>query len=318
MGKNSKKKNRTPKKLEPQISPEYKKTKLCNRFASLNTELEESLDMESDTGSDLLASAGNEKQLTNSINSSAEKEDVNKILTNVLTTLKSIESNIKSVQCDVSQIKETQSSILNKIQTLENRITVVENKTASADSAMDEFQSKVNGFAKTTDSISETVNRLDRLSKERQLRLINFPESKTENCVSVVHKLLYEKFDLDIPIESAYRMGKVMNGGKPRHIVFKVARVSDKHDIFKMKRYALRNEDYYIVEDLTRADLAVKKQLQPEMDQLRSQGKRFKFRDGKLMVQGAATSNNSGPPKSPIVKLNPSAENFVPTKSLPA
>ena len=52
MGRKDKRKNLTPKKCETQISPEYKKTKFSNRFAPLNTEAEEQLDMASDTSID--------------------------------------------------------------------------------------------------------------------------------------------------------------------------------------------------------------------------------------------------------------------------
>ena len=109
--------------------------------------------------------------------------------------------------------------------------------------------------------------------KKKQLRLVNYPESQEENCESVVKDILINKMNLDIDIESAFRIGKFGYKGKPRHIVFKVLKVADKHKIFQKKHKALKDEEFYIIDDLTKADLQVKKEAQPEIEQLKKEGK---------------------------------------------
>ena len=54
----------------------------------------------------------------------------------------------------------------------------------------------------------------------------------------------------------------------------------------KNKADALKDEEYYITEDKTDADMELKKRLSPIIDEARKSNKKWKFRNGKLIIEG--------------------------------
>ena len=62
--------------------------------------------------------------------------------------------------------------------------------------------------------------------------------------------------------------------------------VSQKLDILYYQRQALFRESHFITDDLTLKDLQTKRRLKPVMDKARQEGKRWKFKNGKLIIEG--------------------------------
>ena len=83
---------------------------------------------------------------------------------------------------------------------------------------------------------------------------------------------------MPIKVERAHRDGKKVE--KPRHILVKLLSYREKAEIMKKAREVLKNEKCYIVDDLTRADLAEKKKYKKEVQDLFAKGTKLRFYAG--------------------------------------
>ena len=152
-----------------------------------------------------------------------------------------------------------------------------------------EIARAVDGHQTVVSELRDQINALERKSKDKSLRLVGYDETAEENPSEVVSKILKEKFDMEVQVETAFRAGKSKNvAGKvhPRHLVFKVCKVEDKWQILQKKREALKDVNYFIVEDLTKSDLDYKAACKTTIDEARRQGKTCRFRNGKWFING--------------------------------
>ena len=68
----------------------------------------------------------------------------------------------------------------------------------------------------------------------------------------------------DVELERVHREGKIRHGARnlrpnrPRHMLIKLLRYQDKVEIMKNRKKCLKDDNYYIVDDLTRKDLEEK------------------------------------------------------------
>ncbi len=68
-------------------------------------------------------------------------------------------------------------------------------------------------------------------------------------------------------------------------IVFKVLNYQDKVQILKQKRNKIGNEKYFITDDQTEEDMAIKRNLEPIMDKAKQENKTWRFTQGKLFIE---------------------------------
>ena len=148
----------------------------------------------------------------------------NELLQKVLESVSPIEDSVQNLHKQVDNIKETQCDMLTKMN-MESKITTVDNKCDALECVVDN----------ACESIASVSKNMGDKQLRKTIKIVNFPESKEENCESVVKDILINKMNLDIDTESAFRIGKFGYKGKPRHIVFKVLKVADKHKIFQKK-----------------------------------------------------------------------------------
>ncbi len=153
------------------------------------------------------------------------------------------------------------------------------------------------------DDLLEQVNNLERKSREKNLRIIGYPETPGEEPITIVKTVLREKFGMDsVAVDNAHRTGRfvtISGVRKPRHLIFRLVNYGDKHDIMKKKREALKDLDYFITDDMTKADLQKKADLKPVIDEAVRQRKKWKYRNGQLFIddrlyRGGATSSGGG------------------------
>lgn len=104
-------------------------------------------------------------------------------------------------------------------------------------------------------NLRDYTNQLERRSRERNLRLVGYKESESEQPLEAVKNLLRDKFGIvDPQVETAHRIGRkdtTTNGRKPRHLIFRVATTDIKFDILNRKRTVLQDEEFFITEDMT-------------------------------------------------------------------
>ena len=98
------------------------------------------------------------------------------------------------------------------------------------------------------------------------------------------------KFEVTTKVERAHRDGRRMDG-RPRHILIKLLSYRDKVDIMRRARETLKNERYFIVDDLTPMDLAEKKKWNKKVQELYRNGTKLRFYAGKWRTAGGVVFN---------------------------
>lgn len=87
----------------------------------------------------------------------------------------------------------------------------------------------------------------------------------------------------DVEVERAHRDGRVYRGKgapRPRHILVKLLRYTDKVNLLKCWRQSLKDESYRVVEDLTKIDHEEKKKWSQEVSDLYEKGVKLRFSGG--------------------------------------
>lgn len=228
--------------------------------------------------------------------------------------LLSTNKEVKGLRKDIQELADKQAKLIDRIDSIEERVVnidlritqqgkalnIVQNdmeQTLSDVKVMDRRCSHLEKNACMMDSaiqrVNEQYNRLERRSREKNLRLVGYPESTgntPENCVGIVQKILKDKFGMhNVDIEVAHRVGppKVKNGRYvKRHIIFRLQHLQDKHTILQNKRQCLAEDTFFFTDDMTDADVEMKKRLKPIIEEATSANKKWKFRAGKLIIEG--------------------------------
>ena len=202
-------------------------------------------------------------------------------------------------------------------------ITDIQKSQKTYETQMNAMKGMLDAAKVEIDRLRENSHKLERASKRNNLRLIGVQETRDEKPIDIVKDILHRKFDMEnVSIEAAFRVGPMPSaegdnarvppgavggahreppaGGRqrdrPRHIIVKLADFADKLTIFKNKRQALQNENYFFVDDLTDSDLQTKKQLQPVIDQAIKDKKKWTFRNGQLRIEGQLYRRPTGGP----------------------
>lgn len=145
--------------------------------------------------------------------------------------------------------------------------------------------------------MAEELNIIERRSRAYSIRVLGVPaevSKQTQHHRKLVADILlnnnltpYRDVDeITRTIEIAHPLGKPING-KVNYIARFFARPIREEIVrqSKIKRDQLRGAEW-IVDDLTKLDLQLKKAAKPLMDKAYSEGKRVRFQNGKLIVEG--------------------------------
>ena len=123
-------------------------------------------------------------------------------------------------------------------------------------------------------------------------QLVNGPQAaagpqpdKREDCIVIVEEKLRVHFGIQSKVERAHRDGKRVEG-RPRHIIVKLLSYRDKVEVMKKARDVLKNERFFIIDDLTSADLQEKRKWSKQVQALYAAGTRMRFYAGKWRVRG--------------------------------
>ena len=172
----------------------------------------------------------------------------------------------------VDDLVESQNGMKIKLQTMEKEIAelqleVQKNKMAS--------------------------NKSERFSRRNNIRMVGVPEppqGTREDPVAIVEEILHTKFNLNTKVERAHRDGRKVDG-RPRHILLKFLSYREKVDVMRRAREALKDENYFITDDLTPADLEEKKKWSKQVQEMYKKGTKLRFFSGKWRQAGGTPFN---------------------------
>lgn len=217
---------------------------------------------------------------------------VRNTLSSILEGQSSLRASIENLQAQHNDLEKT---VERNAQELGDSLNFQSSRTDEAEkniTKMTAVNSKLQAQHKHQQSeikqLKESRDNLERHSRRNNLLLCNYPETKKEkpeHCEKIVNNIIKEKLGLEkVCVEVAHRLGRRPED-KKRHrpIIFKLLSLRDKDSILKGKEN-IKDESYYIKTDDIESDRKEKQRLKSVADQAFKEGKKPKFRRGKLYI----------------------------------
>ena len=193
------------------------------------------------------------------------------------------------VRSTLMEIKEGQGKLTEKLEHLEEsinfeaqRVTEVVNKAEKTQKRVEKVEQAVANHETILTRMTEADNKLERMSRRNNIRIVGLKEKTEEKPMELVSKLLQEKFGMEVEIERAHRNGYKRDApSTSRHMLVKLLRFQDKRQILICQRKKLEGCDIYVTDDHTKADLEEKKKHSGEVKFLYERGTKLHFSAGK-------------------------------------
>ena len=165
-----------------------------------------------------------------------------------------------AVDSFITKLDDLEANLGASLEFERKRVDELESKQGAMEKQINDMQIEMNRLKAEVEVQSIAANRNERFSRRNNVRLIGIPEPKEgerDDCIQVAEKILKEKFNINSKVERSHRDGR-KNEGKPRHILVKLLSYRDKVDVMRRTRDVLKDERYFITDDLTPLDLKEK------------------------------------------------------------
>ena len=216
---------------------------------------------------------------------SSLNDKIDKVIGNqndILKRLSMLEDKQKQFEKSADYLSEAYDK-----QQIEN--TRVNNVISELEKNMAHLKSKVSAIeTRHRDQIhdlTESQLKAERYSRGFNLRFGGIDEQANENPIEKVKRLIGERLGIDAIIENAHRLG-AQKVGVTRHIIAKFLYRPQRVDVIVKARKALQNTPFFVTEDLCSHDFEKKKELRPVMAAAYREGRRPRFRNGNLYING--------------------------------
>lgn len=186
----------------------------------------------------------------------------------------------KAVDSLVENVKRVERDLGAAIEFESQRVNELQEKNAALEKKISTLDKQMTSLLRESAEQKAGINKAERFSRRNNVRLVGKPENTVEDCIQIVQNVLSDKFGITPRIERAHRDGKP-DADRPRHILFKFLSFRDKVTVMKSTRASLANENYFMVDDLTKDDLTEKRRHAQEVSRLYQQGTKLKFSAGK-------------------------------------
>ena len=194
--------------------------------------------------------------------------------TMIKDTMDSLLENVNRVETELGKLIEFESK----------RIDELEKKNKSLEKKSVNMEKEMNGLRERVFNLEANMNKGERFSRRNNFRIVGIKENQNpgvqEDCVSIVEKIIRDKFGMEAKVERAHRDG-AKHDHRPRHILVKTLSYRDKAQVMKTARGVLQNAGFFIVDDLTKKDLEEKRKWAENVKALYSNGTKLRFYAGK-------------------------------------
>lgn len=200
------------------------------------------------------------------------KSAIESFQSTVQRSMEELQRSISKLENDLGKAVEFQSK----------RIDVLETKMTETQNECDALHEKVAVLESSLESSFSEINKLERMSRRNNFRVVGIPVSEGEICEDLLKEKVFPLFgdNLDIQIERCHRDGRGY-AGRPPHILVRCLSYQSKVFIMKRRRASLEGQSFFIVDDLTRPDLEEKKKWAPKVKELYERGVKLRFSGGK-------------------------------------
>ena len=151
----------------------------------------------------------------------------------------------------------------------------------------------------------EKIIALENYSRRENLRFMNVPERKDENCMDVVYNIIENDMNInveDIHFHAVHRVGKPRSEdaskSTPRPIIARFLSREDRDAVFRARnrlKDSARAKDVYITQDYAKAIQQERKVLIKAMFQAKERGLSAKVIDRKLIINNVIYKVNNIP-----------------------
>ena len=165
-------------------------------------------------------------------------------------------------------------------------------KRNSASAAMQNQQTEIRALQASLEKEKEKIIALENYSRRENLRFMNIPERKDENCVDVIYDIIENELHIDpekILFHAVHRIGKPREAddAKARPIIARFLCREDRDKVYRIKnrlKKSRRFKDAYITQDYAQAIQMERKVLIKAMFLAREKGTDAKVVDRKLII----------------------------------
>ena len=221
------------------------------------------------------------------------KEEVEAIKTN----LKSVEQSLQTAWDYITDLQEeskTHSDFKRTSQqtldSYQEEINLLKRNSASA--VIQNQQSEIRALQASLEREKEKIIALENYSRRENLRFMNIPERKDENCSDVIYDIIENELRIDpenILFHAVHRIGKPREAddAKPRPIIPRFLCREDRDKVYRIKnrlKKSRRFKDAYITQDYAQAIQMERKVLIKAMFLAREKGADAKVVDRKLII----------------------------------
>ena len=269
-------------------------------------------DMESDRESDSPISL---KQLLHNLNSMESKMEDNfsNLHSQIAQLTHEFKEEINGVKNSLKEFEKSLNSAWAFIEDLQQESKAFKDSKGSHKKMLDEQASEILRLKselikvkaendKLTSSLKETQENLialENYTRRENLRLMNIPESKNENCTDIVYDIIENDLNInpeEIRFHAVHRVGKphARDDGttpRPRPIIARFVVREDRDTVFSVKnrlKSSYRYSDAYITQDFARAIQQERKTLIQAMFAAKKKGRDAKVINRKLSIDDNA------------------------------
>ena len=193
-----------------------------------------------------------------------------------------------AVSSFIARLNELEENLGASLDFERERIDTLQENQTHLEKKMEKMEKELNEMKVEIIKNSAATNKSERFSRRNNIRLVGIKEAapdQREDCVEIAEEMLRTKFEVTTKVERAHRDGKKMDG-RPRHILIKFLSYREKVDIMRRARAVLKDEAYFVVDDLTQADLQEKQRWIKQVQQLYQNGTKLRFYAGKWRQAG--------------------------------
>ena len=190
-----------------------------------------------------------------------------------------MEASLKKLQKSVSKLER---ELGQAVEFQAQRIDDLENKMAAKETECNHLASKIATLEGSLTSIVAENNKLERMSRRNNFRIVGIPVTRDESCEDIVKDKVFSLFKdaPELSIERCHRDGRPV-GERPPHILVRCLSYKAKMFIMKHRRIALEGQEFFIVDDLTKTDLQEKKKWASKVKDLYDNGVKLRFTSGR-------------------------------------
>lgn len=211
--------------------------------------------------------------------------------------LQAIRQDIEEIKSNQGKFKEDLQAVKKKLdrteKSLKDKFEALEGEVHEAMVKFSTLESELDKHAKNVGLLQERLLQMERYSRQYNLRFFNIPEDSSEDCIKKLQSILSDDLGIETSIENAHRIGgpRADDGADPRPIIAKFIYRPERFCVIQKKR-DLKN-GVRVSEDLIWEDRQKKKKLKDVMKQAYDEGKKPRFRNGNLYIDGVLYKNGS-------------------------